>query len=278
MAPISRSAEALVTIAYPVMDILLLGAATRLWFSFDAGHNTSLRLVVITLAGVLVSDTAYAYLALHGTWQDGTIWELGWFLFYLGFGAAALHPSVAVTGGRDLTRAGDQPLAVRRPPRPDGASCRCRCWSVRSRSRTPRAASSSSSAALIMFGLVLLRLNDLVLQLRETLRRERVIRDANGALAAAADIDSIRTTVVHAAAELHPGSRSFLVELRRQGTTGVVVQTVPPDGAFGLRQDTLLQLDDVAGSHVLLYGDIGDPPRSGAQRPDVRDGQCPDRH
>ena len=51
---------------------------------------------------------------------------------------------------------------------------------------------SSSSGHSFMFGLVLLRLNDLVLQLRETLRRERVIRDANGALAAAADRDTIR--------------------------------------------------------------------------------------
>ncbi len=248
------SAEALVTIAYPVMDLLLLGAATRLWFSFDAGHNTSLRLVVITLAGVLVSDTAYAYLALQGTWQDGTVWDLGWFLFFLGFGAAALHPSVA------------SPVVATSPER---AISRWRfvvllaLMAILPLSLLVGQINLADSTrglvvivgALIMFGLVLLRLNDLVLQLRETLRRERVIRDANGALAAAADIDSIRTTVVHAAAELHPGSRSFLVELRRQGLTGVVVQTVPPGRSFGLRQDTLLELDDIAGSNVLLYGD-----------------------
>ena len=85
-----------------------------------------------------------------------------------------------------------------------------------------------------MFGLVLLRLNDLVLQLRETLRRERVIRDANGALAAAADGDTIRDTVVNAAADLHPGATSYVVELRREGSSGIVTQTVPSGRRFGL--------------------------------------------
>ena len=93
-----------------------------------------------------------------------------------------------------------------------------------------------------MFGLVLLRLNDLVLQLRETLRRERVIRDANGALAAAADRDTIRDTVVTAAADLHPNTTSYVVELRREGTTGLVTQTVPPGRRFGLSDESLAEM------------------------------------
>ena len=84
-----------VTAAYPFMDILLLGAATRLWFAIDSGRNTSLRFIVITLFGVLVSDTAFTYFSLTNDWTDGTIWDLGWFVFYMGMGAAALHPSVA---------------------------------------------------------------------------------------------------------------------------------------------------------------------------------------
>ena len=88
--------------------------------------------------------------------------------------------------------------------------------------------------ALFMFGLVLMRLNDLVQQLRETLRRERVIRDANGALAAAADVETIRGTVVTAAADLHPGATSYVVDLRRDGASAVVTQTVPAGRRFGL--------------------------------------------
>ena len=73
----------------------MLAGATRLWFAVDAGRNRSMRLIVVALVGVLVSDTAYSVESIQGTWVDGTVWDLGWFAFYIGLGAAALHPSVA---------------------------------------------------------------------------------------------------------------------------------------------------------------------------------------
>jgi diguanylate cyclase (GGDEF)-like protein/PAS domain S-box-containing protein len=246
-------AASIVTAAYPIMDILLLGAATRLWFALDAGRNTSVRLLVVTLVGVLVSDTAYAYLTLNNEWQDGTAWDLGWFVFYIGLGAAALHPSVSA------------PTIATTPER---AVSRWRfvlllaLMSILPLTLLVGQFTLSDSnqglviiaGALLMFGLVLLRLNDLVLQLRETLRRERVIRDANGTLAAAADAETIRDTVVHAAADLHPGTRSYLVELRREGTSAMVTQTVPTGRRFGLTPAALEQLQMIADDPLLLFG------------------------
>ena len=167
-------ATSLVTAAYPLMDILLLGAATRLLFALDSGRNTSMRIVVVTLIGVLVADTAYAYLTITNDWRDGTGWDLGWFVFYVGFGAAALHPSVsapvvATTPERAISRwrfvmllalMSILPLLLLAGHMAIGTSTEGLVIIV---------------GALVMFGLVLLRLNDLVLQLRETLRRERVI-------------------------------------------------------------------------------------------------------
>jgi diguanylate cyclase (GGDEF)-like protein/PAS domain S-box-containing protein len=101
---------------------------------------------------------------------------------------------------------------------------------------------------------VLIRLNDLVLQLRETLRRERVIRDANGSLAAATDIETIRSTVVTAAADLHQGARSYAVELRRGATTAVVTQSVPPGRRFGLSESALAQLVESRPRLISAYG------------------------
>ena len=226
------------------MDILLLGAATRLWFSLDSGRNTSMRFIVVTLVGVLVADTAYAYLtaperrgatARSGTWGGSSSTS--------GLGAAALHPSVsspvvATTPERAISRWRFVVLLALMSILP----LLLLVGQIDDR-RIRREDLVIIVGALFMFGLVLLRLNDLVLQLRETLRRERVIRDANGALAAAADPDTIRDTVVNAAADLHAGATSYVVELRRSGASGMVTQTVPAGRRFGLSDAALEQLD-----------------------------------
>jgi diguanylate cyclase (GGDEF)-like protein/PAS domain S-box-containing protein len=244
---------AFVTAAYPLMDILLLGAAVRLWFSFDSGRNTSMRFIVFTLVGVLVSDTAFTYFSLTKNWSDGTIWDLGWFVFYMGMGAAVLHPSVS------------QPIVATSPER---AVSRWRFVLLMALMTilpltllVGELAKGSKvdglviiTGTLFMFAMVLIRLNDLVLQLRETLRRERVIRDANGALAAATDIDTIRATVVSAAADLHQGASSYVVELRRGGTSAVVTHTVPPGRRFGLSEAALGQLTGGGDRLVTIYG------------------------
>ncbi|MEO8108209.1 MAG: hypothetical protein ABI720_12930, partial [Actinomycetes bacterium] len=222
----------LVTTGYPLMDILLLGAATRLWFAVDSGRNTSLRFLAITLIAVLASNTACAYVTISGEWTNGTAWDFGWFLFYVGLGVAALHPSVS------------RPVTSTSPERSVNRWRFVLLLALMSilpllllvsqlTVEGDRQGLVIIVGALFMFGLVLLRLNDLVLQLRETLRRERVIRDANGALAAAADRATIRDTVVTAAADLHPNTSSYVVELRRNGSTGLVTQTVPPGRRFG---------------------------------------------
>lgn len=231
----------LVTAGYPSMDILLLGAATWLCFSLNSGRDTSTRFVVLTLVGVLVADTAYAYLTIQGLWSEGTATDLGWFLFYLGLGAAALHPSVSA------------PVV---PTTPEQALSRWRfivllaLTSILPLALLAGLVSTGAASsgwvvvlgALIMFGLVLLRLNDLVLRLRETIRRERVIRDANGALAAAADPSTISDTVVNAAADLQQGAMAYLIELQRNRTTAMVTQTVPAGRRFGVSDAALTQL------------------------------------
>jgi diguanylate cyclase (GGDEF)-like protein/PAS domain S-box-containing protein len=250
------TAASLVTAGYPLMDVLLLGAATRLWFALDSGRNTSMRFLVATLVGVLVSDTAYAYLTITDDWSDGSVWDLGWFIFYAGLGAATLHPSVsspviATTLERAISRWRFVLLLALMSLLPlvlivgqvmiDGDS----------------QGLVILVGSLFMFGLVLLRLNDLVLQLRETLRRERVIRNANGALAAASDRDTIHSTVVTAAADLHTGTSSYVVELKRNGTAGLVTQTVPPGRRFGLSDESLAEMERLACGVVMSYGPTG---------------------
>jgi len=98
--PILSPLEQLISIAYPLMDLVLLVAALQLWLVSDerlpAHHllNASLVLLLIADTVLLLADTAYAAALLAGTYETGRPLDAGWLLFYVLFGAAALHPSM----------------------------------------------------------------------------------------------------------------------------------------------------------------------------------------
>ena len=110
------------------------------------------------------------------------------------------------------------------------------------------------AGALVMFGLVMLRLNDLVRQLRETLRRERVIRDANASLAASVDLGDIRHTTVRAAAELVVDGSAWLIGLRRQGSHAVISSASEGESGTTLRRDCVDFLEEISDGHHIRYG------------------------
>jgi diguanylate cyclase (GGDEF)-like protein/PAS domain S-box-containing protein len=80
-------------VAYPVGDLVLLAVVARLW-SDRGARGPAFALLLGGLAALLVSDTAYAAARLHGGWSRGCAGEIGWFVFYVALGAAALHPSM----------------------------------------------------------------------------------------------------------------------------------------------------------------------------------------
>jgi diguanylate cyclase (GGDEF)-like protein/PAS domain S-box-containing protein len=83
----------LVSIAYPIGDILLLAAAVRL--AVDAGkRQPAFYLLFLSIVTLLITDFAYAVLTLHGAYTHQVILDVGWIAFYLFWGAAALHPSM----------------------------------------------------------------------------------------------------------------------------------------------------------------------------------------
>jgi signal transduction histidine kinase len=85
--------QRLVSIAYPLCDVLLLAVAVRLWRTGGRGTVAS-RLLAIGLAALLVGDTVYGLSLLAGDWQVGGPVDAIWYVFYIGFGLAALHPSM----------------------------------------------------------------------------------------------------------------------------------------------------------------------------------------
>jgi diguanylate cyclase (GGDEF)-like protein/PAS domain S-box-containing protein len=84
--------ERLVSLGYPVLDILLLVVAVRL--ALGAGHRSvSFRLLMASLLVSTAADLAYATLTWRSSYTEGGLLDLVWLLGYVAFGMAALHPS-----------------------------------------------------------------------------------------------------------------------------------------------------------------------------------------
>jgi diguanylate cyclase (GGDEF)-like protein/PAS domain S-box-containing protein len=83
-----------VSVAYPLGDVLLLAAAIRL--AVDAGKRApAFYLLVGSIVCLLATDSAYNYALLKGTYSHSQLgYDAGWILYYLLWGAAALHPSM----------------------------------------------------------------------------------------------------------------------------------------------------------------------------------------
>ncbi len=80
------------TVAYPVMDILLVAPLARLLVT-PVVRTASFGLIVLAIAVQLVADDVYynGYATYH--WLDGL-----WLASYVAWGAAALHPSIRRLG------------------------------------------------------------------------------------------------------------------------------------------------------------------------------------
>jgi signal transduction histidine kinase len=85
--------QRLVAVAYPLGDVLLLAVAVRL--AIGTGRRTlAWWLVATAIIGVLAADSLFVFKQFNGTWQVGGPVDLGWIVFYVCWGAAALHPSM----------------------------------------------------------------------------------------------------------------------------------------------------------------------------------------
>ncbi len=98
---VGSATEQLTTLAYPLMDVLLLFVLVRL--AFERGVRTpAFRLLTLSIIATLAADVAYALTNLAGGYTDGSLMDLGWMAGFLLMGAAGLHPSMGVVAGPDV--------------------------------------------------------------------------------------------------------------------------------------------------------------------------------
>ncbi len=81
------------TLAYPLLDLILLALAVRLVVG-GGTKGPAFWLLLASVIAQLIADIGYAEAVLGGTFSYGTPQFAGWLIAYILLGTAALHPSM----------------------------------------------------------------------------------------------------------------------------------------------------------------------------------------
>jgi len=169
--------------------------------------------LAVGAAGMLAADVWYAAAELNGGWQPGHPAELGWFVFYVSWGVAALHPNMAR-------------LATRSDPGPDDVAAMrvglltITCLTVPfllviqafagEPAELPDGLVTAAAAGLTTM-LAVTRVVDSVTGHRAAVHRERSLRRAGTRLLSATTIAQVAEMVRRSVGELLPAGTDHQV-------------------------------------------------------------------
>ncbi|MDT7581264.1 MAG: hypothetical protein QOK35_2528, partial [Pseudonocardiales bacterium] len=229
--------ERATSIAYPLGDILIMATLARLLIT--TGRNRAAALLGVGAVGLLASDVVYGLGQLEGTWAIGSYYDLGWVVFYIGWGIAALRPSMV-----ELT----VPVQARSVEMSIGRIALLMAVSLVApgvlladsiAGDVPHGPMIAASSALL-FLLVLARLSGVVSRHRQAVERERTLRSAGEDLVSAADAAGVGAAVRTAVGRLLPvGSDHRAVLLIDGDAAGVPGAETPDRASLLLPVDTL---------------------------------------
>ena len=112
MAASSPWSDRLMSVAFPVADlVLLLAAATILGRSPAEGSRRALQIAVVGIVGQFVADLVYGHLRLVSDYHTGDIIDGLWLTAGLAFGVAARVQDVVATRGHARQRPENAPRA-----------------------------------------------------------------------------------------------------------------------------------------------------------------------
>ena len=227
--------QKLVSIGYPLMDLMLVTVAIRL--AVGRGRkNQAFYLLLAAVIALFITDALYGWAGLHGGYDNSTGYlEGGWAAFYLLFGAAALHPGVRSFSERSfevrtrLSRTRLTVLAVVSLTAPLTDAIIVSRYSTGTQ-RTDQMV--VIIASIILFLLVIARMSGLVRQQEKSAGRERALREAGVALVTATNRAAIHEAAIEASRTLAGvGAGIRLCEGVDGGTDEFVVVAADGDSA-----------------------------------------------
>jgi diguanylate cyclase (GGDEF)-like protein/PAS domain S-box-containing protein len=229
----------LVSIAYPLGDILLLAVAIRL--IVDTGkRQPAFYLLASSIVALLVTDYVYGLLLLHNGYTHQLWLDIGWIAFYLLWGAAALHPSMHSLEQAEPDR--QRRLTGFRLALLTVASLIAPAvLLVHEARRGSVEMLVVVETSIVLFGLVVARMAGLNRKQERSYARERVLSAAGAALVAATSREEIYAAAIDAVRSLEGeecGVRLCLIENGHvrvvAGTAANTPWTISPSTAAAL--------------------------------------------
>jgi diguanylate cyclase (GGDEF)-like protein/PAS domain S-box-containing protein len=209
--------ERLVVLAYPLSDVIRVPLLARLFVS----GGTRLASVWLLAGGALTwfaSDLGYALLYFEGR-HPGTQFglDLGWSLFYLAWGAAALHPSMTSVGEPARRHSAQNPWLRMSLL---GAACLIAPgallgWAVDHEEDELTVLSLFACAAIV---LVLTRLSLIFMDYRRAGARGRIVGAAGTEMVAAVEVDDVVRALARAGEGLFGAPGRERLQLAWQST------------------------------------------------------------
>jgi diguanylate cyclase (GGDEF)-like protein/PAS domain S-box-containing protein len=217
LTPLAR----IVSVAYPLGDILLLAAAVRL--ALDAGRRSAaFYLLSSAIVLLLITDFVYGLMIMDGSYNHQLWLDVGWIGFYLLWGAAALHPTMP--GLAEPEQGRPTVLTPFRLALLTGASLMAPAIGlVHDLQHGDTDYAVVRAASIVLFGLVVVRMAGLVRQQERSVARERMLSEAGSALVAATTREAIDRVAAEAAQALAgPAMSVFVCAVDADGGVEVV--------------------------------------------------------
>jgi diguanylate cyclase (GGDEF)-like protein/PAS domain S-box-containing protein len=165
----------LVSVAYPVGDIIMLAAVVRLML--DHGRRRpAFYLLSASVVSLLTTDFVYGVMTVEGVYHHQLFLDMGWFAYQLLWATAALHPSMVELQEPDERAIQEARLTPLRLGVLTGASLIAPvCILIKELHREDLDLIVIVSASMVLFGFVVMRMVGLVRQQERSAQRERAL-------------------------------------------------------------------------------------------------------
>jgi diguanylate cyclase (GGDEF)-like protein/PAS domain S-box-containing protein len=246
----------LVSVAYPLGDIILLAAAIRLILDGGRRRPPSFYLLSASIVSLLVTDFVYGVMTLDNAFHHQLLLDLGWFSYQVLWGAAALHPSM-VALQEPLEHREEAKLTPLRLGLLTGASLIAPvCILLKELRRGDLDLIVIICASMVLFGFVVMRMVDLVRQQERSVERERLLAAEKARLMA--EIQRRSSEARFASLVQHSSDLITVVgsdaTIAYQSPSSEHVLGYAPEELLGTRFDRLVAPDD-AGHLLRLLAD-----------------------
>ena len=232
----------IISIIYPLTDILLLALVARLVVTYP--RTPAVLLLAIGVAGLLEADIAYDVGQLNASWRIGGPVDLGWIVLYAAVGAAALHPSM-VTLTSPRTARPVQMGPVRLLLLTISALVAPATLIVEAARGNVHDVTFIAVLSSLVFVLVMFRLSGVLGSNRHAIGRERALRRASNAMVSATEVNDVLSTVGAAVRRMVPDGTAFAVDV----VEGIDA-SVAPRPATGSRSDAELRYVTSLGPYL----------------------------